>query len=294
MRLLHPASKVNADTDPLTWRAVAAWSGIRLEATTQFHEIAIPERSSEGTPPLPLNAPLEGTLHASHAQALVEILARHTSATDRCWFCLWDGYGWEGTTALSSDSSAPRLLQRVPDPIPPTVLSGERVALPSRNYFLYEGPISAALNFVDSKGQTPNLWWPEDHSWCIASEIDLPWTYVGGSTTLVSDIEADQRVEAQLTSKDATFFGTTTDWLPGVFETAIDHLLDSGNAVIETSQGTIHASLERDQYDRPMRLHTSMVAQNGKTGSSRTTLRALRLREQLDSYLTFAVIDLLR
>jgi hypothetical protein len=26
----------------------------------------------------------------------------------------------------------------------------------------------------------PNPWWPEDRAWCVATEIDLPYTYVGG------------------------------------------------------------------------------------------------------------------
>ena len=27
--------------------------------------------------------------------------------------------------------------------------------------------------------QTPNLCWPDDHAWCLASEIDLYSTYLG-------------------------------------------------------------------------------------------------------------------
>ena len=51
-----------------------------------------------------------------------------------------------------------------------------------RNYLLFEGPIDAAGElggWVDpgrhtrSRAQLPNLWWPDDHAWCVASEIDL-------------------------------------------------------------------------------------------------------------------------
>ena len=69
----------------------------------------------------------------------------------------------------------------MPDrPVPETVDTGSRVRLPHRNYFLYRGPVDAAL--VGKPGiplaQSANLWWPEDRAWCVASEIDLPWTYV--------------------------------------------------------------------------------------------------------------------
>ena len=34
----------------------------------------------------------------------------------------------------------------------------------------------------------PNLWWPDDHAWCVASEIDLAYTYVGGSRKLIEQV----------------------------------------------------------------------------------------------------------
>jgi hypothetical protein len=42
----------------------------------------------------------------------------------------------------------------------------------------------------------PNLWWPNDRSWCVSSEIDFPYTYVGGSTKLIAEILAHPFLEA--------------------------------------------------------------------------------------------------
>jgi hypothetical protein len=42
----------------------------------------------------------------------------------------------------------------------------------------------------------PNLWWPDDRSWCVASEIDFPYTYVGGSSKLIEEILAHPLLEA--------------------------------------------------------------------------------------------------
>jgi hypothetical protein len=44
--------------------------------------------------------------------------------------------------------------------------------------------------------QSPNLFWPDDHAWCVATEIDLDSTYVGGSTRLIADLLANDRLEA--------------------------------------------------------------------------------------------------
>ncbi|TMD41293.1 MAG: hypothetical protein E6I88_07925 [Chloroflexi bacterium] len=44
--------------------------------------------------------------------------------------------------------------------------------------------------------QTPNLWWPEDRSWCVATEIDLAETYVGGSDACIARILEDRGLDA--------------------------------------------------------------------------------------------------
>jgi hypothetical protein len=44
--------------------------------------------------------------------------------------------------------------------------------------------------------QSPNLWWPADRVWCVASDIDLPSTYLGGTRALVEEVPGDDRLEA--------------------------------------------------------------------------------------------------
>jgi hypothetical protein len=80
-----------------------------------------------------------------------------------------------------------------------------RVQLPHRSYLLYQGPAEAALTLpgLDGTfGQGPNLWWPADRAWCVASEIDLPWTYIGGPRGLIDAILADDRIEALAAAPD--------------------------------------------------------------------------------------------
>jgi hypothetical protein len=44
--------------------------------------------------------------------------------------------------------------------------------------------------------ESPNLWWPDDRAWCVATEIDLDSTYVGGSATMIRELLSDSRFEA--------------------------------------------------------------------------------------------------
>jgi hypothetical protein len=67
---------------------------------------------------------------------------------------------------------------------------------------LFEGPLAAATTmgwqmtgaFRDP--QSPNLFWPDDQAWCVAAEIDLDSTFVGGSVALIDDLLTDGRLEA--------------------------------------------------------------------------------------------------
>jgi hypothetical protein len=75
------------------------------------------------------------------------------------------------------------------------------VSLPKRQYFLFQGPLDAAieLGWMLDDGffvpQSPNLFWPDDHSWCVATEVDLDSTYLGGSEALVQRLLADRSLE---------------------------------------------------------------------------------------------------
>jgi hypothetical protein len=43
--------------------------------------------------------------------------------------------------------------------------------------------------------QSPNLFWPQDHAWCVASEIDLFCTLVAGSNEMAESVIANPRLE---------------------------------------------------------------------------------------------------
>ncbi len=152
-----------------------------------------------------------GDLADDQLSALGEVLARHTTTPDNCYFGLWDGFGElfgsPRRTILQLSAAGE------PDPPPPApiptafdeaILAGPKVRIPSRDYFLFRGPLGEAGEWGAAPGffgrprriNSPNLMWPEDRAWFAATEIDLPWTGVGGSRALVDEIVADPRFDA--------------------------------------------------------------------------------------------------
>ena len=139
------------------------------------------------------------------------------------------------------------------------------------------------------------MWWPKDRAWCVASEIDLPWTYVGASASIVADLLAEPRIAAQPASEDESCQRKVTGWLAEVIEAAVAELFESGTTTIETSRGAVRAELERPRRWRQDGLRTSRVGRNGVGGGSTSMLDQRNdelLREHVSAYLTIAVIEL--
>jgi hypothetical protein len=154
-RILHPAFMGERE---VRWSEVAAWSGRVIHAEVQFHALVPPRPGFEPfTYP-----PRDGVLPELQVRVLAALLSQYTATPDSCWFCLWEGYG-----------------NLEPKPVGRRVIPN-----PQRSYFLFTGPITKAGGWDDG----PNIWWPDDRTWCVASEIDLQYTYVGGSKELIEEI----------------------------------------------------------------------------------------------------------
>lgn len=266
-RLLHPV-----DTDPsgmtptVRWANVARWSGIPMRPDAQFYEIAIPDGIPEGPAPGAGSLPREGTLCWDDTTALIELL-RASTGDGRCWFAVWEGYGWDSVMMLTLGGGKSEAT-RVPDPIPREVRDGPRVELPCRGYLLYSDDLTGALAWVPSRRQTPNLWWPDDHSWCVASEIDLPWTYIGGSRSLIDSILADDRLEAWPAQPDDGFQLRTHGHIARLVDEITAELFATGRSVRETSRGTVTARLTRPRPLLPGALSVEISGAHGGTSGS--------------------------
>jgi hypothetical protein len=193
-RIFHPAGIAGRPDHNVRWSEVAALSGKTVHPEMQFHAIAPPDLDPE--------PPREGVLTETQAKALVALLSRYTATPNSCSLCLWEGYGY-----LTPGAMAPLVAARPPfarlrvrlkllqlrwsRPRPPRQ-DGPRVRLPGRDYLLFRAPLTEALGWEDG----PNLWWPDDRAWCVASEIDFPYTYVAGPQQLIDAIVQDPAIEA--------------------------------------------------------------------------------------------------
>jgi hypothetical protein len=125
-----------------------------------------------------------GTLPPSLIDTLVGHLRSATTTPERCYFAVWEGFG--GSV------------------VPPDLTP--KLELPNRAYHVFLGPIDAAsssFDLVPFAHRSANLWWPADQAWCVATEIDFAWTYVGGPRDCVDSILADSHLDAVETSAGA-------------------------------------------------------------------------------------------
>jgi hypothetical protein len=178
VRVFHPAYRLAGDTlTPVRWEEIAAANGTRVHATMQLHAVARHLKYLHERQPGVYDAPPRaGTLPPDAAAPLAEVLARHTSTPARCWFAVWNGFG--GTRA--------------------DIRSASTFHLPAREYHLLVGALEAVMESAvkSPAAQSPTLWWPDDRSWCVATEIDLNTTYLGCTDACRDEIVASPDLEA--------------------------------------------------------------------------------------------------
>lgn len=209
IRVLHPAE--GPEERPVRWAELAERAGVAMHASIGFADIAA-ALDPEGRD---VDEPETGNLHPAPLAALCEVLARHTATPHTCWFGVWDGNHWLHpaviTTVFTEDTGetgrpVPPAFDPTlswPDPSPPLPL----VELPGREYRLLTGPLDAALDVGRYYGDvfdphSPNLIWPDDHAWCVATGVDLHSTYIAASHAAAADLLADSRLEALAVRQD--------------------------------------------------------------------------------------------
>jgi hypothetical protein len=174
-RICHPA--LGDAGEPVDWPTVAKATGRTPHALMQWHALV-------GSPD-PFNFtgslwaghdPQRGSLDAGQLRSLCDLLAAHTTDATHCFAGVWAGWG-----SIDAPASHPEL------------------RLPGREYHLLEGPLAAASEVGHDRWpapQSPNLLWPKDRAWFVASEIDFDSTLVGGTNELIETILKQPTLDA--------------------------------------------------------------------------------------------------
>jgi hypothetical protein len=173
-RIYNPFGDVGDPIGAVSWNTLAAQAGRDLSdpaAAADFAHQGVPNAQARS-----------GTTTRSVVGTLVEHLRPATRTPEQCYFALWHGYSI----------------------VPPGLIP--KLELPHREYYVYIGPLEAALSSFDPfpfSHQFANLWWPADQAWCVATEVDFAWTYVGGPRSSIDAIVADARLDVVETSARA-------------------------------------------------------------------------------------------
>jgi hypothetical protein len=178
----------------MQWRAVSGVAETTTGGTSRTHTTVW-----DGT------EPSQGDLEPGALAVLCQVLSGHTEPGTEFFFALWDGHGWiYGSPSVAISGQA----EPVPPAFPAEILQGPRLRLPHRDYLLFSGPLEAIteLGYQVTRdwfiAQSPNLFWPADRSWCVATEIDFDSTLVAGSHELIAGVLGNPRLEAWTVDPD--------------------------------------------------------------------------------------------
>jgi hypothetical protein len=194
-RILHPAGGRGGAWEVLRWAEVASRLSRPFHPDVAMRELAT---DPDNDPMLGDITPMEGSLPLRTLESLVTLLGRWTAQPERCFFAMWEGNGtwWKGAHGDDRfDDERDAVLTRSP-----------RLELHSgyRRHFLMSGILADVVPLFDAAGgQTPALWWPDDRSWLVSTEVDSYSTYVGGTEEFIAELVASHDIESIPSRLDA-------------------------------------------------------------------------------------------
>ena len=201
-RVLHPMR--DATGAPVSWATVAAATGRVVHPTAQSWRVVgrpSPHRAQAESAAWPGDEPATGSLDSRSLRALMPVLGRHTVGDLVAAF--WEGTSWTGgmqlVACLGDEQGVQPPPVRAPDDLAPEIVHRPKLELPHRAYVLFHASPGDLVDLAEHRARadvepfrpdwrTPNLLWSDDHAWCLATEVDLDSTVVGGSRALVDDL----------------------------------------------------------------------------------------------------------
>ena len=178
-KIFHPAYLGNENRE-ITWRELAQYFNRQPHSQMQWHKIVGDDLRYFQ---MKIIESAVGHLPRKKAEALIEVLSKYTKTPDDCLFGIWTGWGGIDAEKRWPEAAA--------------------FQIPEREYILLRGPIQAAASTVlPDYEQSASLWWPRDRAWCVATEIDMMWTFVGSSTHCIEELLEVGCLEVYHTNSD--------------------------------------------------------------------------------------------
>lgn len=173
------------------WADVAAAKGTRMHPEAQFHRLAKTELYRDapiaGAHGVEYWRPTTGELDQGQLEALAGLLGARTPEHQDIFQAVWVGWGGFEPGAGGIPAGPGGRLS---------------VAKGLREYWVFRGSLAELARppwFDGDDGrntQPPNLAWPADRSWCMATEIDFDSTVVGGTAELIAAVVHSRELEA--------------------------------------------------------------------------------------------------
>lgn len=216
-----------------SWAQVAARQGLTMHPLVQWNRLADLHQGVDFDDGWQAGQTQEGYLDLDLLAALTENLARESSAPQDLVAGIWNGWaemngGSRPLLAIEGSRLWAWLMRRrvqrelgrrqqglLRPEVRAAVEHGPHLEWPGREMVLFATSCDelADPSWVERAGIGvwpelhvaigPQLIWPADRSWTVASEIDWDSTIVAGSRALVDAVLADERLEAFEVDEDA-------------------------------------------------------------------------------------------